>query len=55
MVIKKVSTYWWMLTSDDGLVKLTWFGQTKKEVLGRFRAYIRFIELNKIRYQPKGQ
>lgn len=55
MVMKKISEHWWMLTSDDGLVKLTWFGQTRGEVLGRFNAYIRSIDLDKIRYKPKGK
>jgi len=53
MVLKRISEHWWMLTSDDGLVKLTWFGQTRAEVLDRFNAYIRSIDLDKIRYKPR--
>ena len=55
MVLKKISERWWMLTSDDGVVKLTWFGYSRGEVLGRFNAYIRSIDLDKIRYKPRGK
>lgn len=55
MVLKKISEHWWMLSSDDGLVKLTWFGQSKGEVLGRFNSYIRSVDLDKIRYKPRGK
>lgn len=54
MVLKKIHDRWWMLTSDDGVVKLTWFGQTKEEVVGRFKRYIRELDLEKVRYRPKG-
>ena len=54
MVLKKIRDDFWMLTSDDGLVKLTWFGQSKQEVMGRFRRYIRELDLDKIRYRPRG-
>jgi hypothetical protein len=53
MVLKKISEHFWMLTSDDGVVKLTWFGATKDEVMGRFNAYIRSLDLDKIRYKPR--
>jgi hypothetical protein len=53
MVLKKISDHFWMLTSDDGVVKLTWFGATKDEVMGRFNAYIRSLDLDKIRYKPR--
>ena len=55
VVLKKVSEHFWMLQSDDGLVKLTWFGATRGEVLGRFNAYIRSVDLDKIRYKPRGK
>ena len=55
VVLKKVSEHFWMLQSDDGLVKLTWFGATRGEVLGRFNAYIRSVDLDKIRYRPRGK
>lgn len=54
MVLKKINDRWWMLTSDDGLVKLTWFGYSKEEVIGRFNSYIRNVDLDRIRYRPKG-
>ena len=54
MVLKKIKDRWWMLESDDGVVKLTWFGQTKEEVMGRFKRYIRELDLDKIRYRPRG-
>jgi len=53
VVLKKVSEHFWMLQSDDGLVKLTWFGATRGEVLGRFNAYIRSVDLDRIRYKPR--
>ena len=55
MVLKKVSGHFWMLQSDDGLVKLTWFGATKDEVLARFSAYIRSVDLDKIRYHKRAE
>lgn len=54
MVLKKIHDKWWMLTSDDGVVKLTWFGYSREEVMGRFRSYIQNLDLDKIRYRPKG-
>ncbi len=53
MVLKKISDHFWMLTSDDGVVRLTWFGSTRDEVMGRFNAYIRSLDLDKIRYKPR--
>lgn len=53
MVLKKVSDKWWVLSSDDGVVKLTWFGYSRQEVLGRFNNYVRSVDLDKIRYKPK--
>jgi len=53
MVLKKISDHFWMLQSDDGLVKLTWFGATKGEVMGRFNAYIRSVDLDKIRHHKR--
>ncbi len=53
MVLKKIHDRWWMLTSDDGLVRLTWFGYSKQEVMGRFKSYIRELDLDKIRYTPR--
>ena len=53
MVLKKIHDRWWILQSDDGVVELTWFGQSKAEVLGRFNSYIRDLDLDKIRYRPK--
>ena len=55
VVLKKVSEHFWMLQSDDGLVKLTWFGATKDEVLARFSAYIRSVDLDKIRYHKRAE
>jgi hypothetical protein len=55
MVLKKISDHWWILSSDDGEQKLTWFGQTRLEVLGKFNAYIRSHDLDKIRYHKRAQ
>jgi hypothetical protein len=55
MVLKKISDHWWILSSDDGEQKLTWFGQTRLEVLGKFNAYIRSHDLDKIRYHKRTQ
>lgn len=55
MVLKKINDQWWVLTSDDGVVKLTWFGYSKEEVMGRFRSYIQNLDLDKIRYRPRGE
>ena len=54
-MVKKINDRWWMLTSDDGVVKLTWFGQTKEEVVARFRRYIREIDLDKVRTRGVGR
>lgn len=53
MVLRKINDKWWMLTSDDGLVKLTWFGYSRAEVIGRFNSYIRSVDLEKIRFVKK--
>lgn len=53
MVIQKMSDNWWMLTSDDGVERLIWFGFTKGEVLGKFNSYVRSLDLDKIRYKPR--
>jgi hypothetical protein len=49
--VKQISNDWWVLRSygeneSDGL---TWFGYSKDEVLGKFRAYLRKLELRKWR------
>lgn len=54
MVLKKINDRWWMLSSDDGVVRLAWFGQTREEVLGRFNGYMRSVDLEKIRYRKRG-
>lgn len=54
MVIKKITERWWILTSNDGFLSLTFFGESKGEVLGKFNAYIRDHQLEQIRYKPKG-
>ncbi|NBS69787.1 hypothetical protein EBT31_12880, partial [bacterium] len=53
LVIKRINDRWWMLTSDDGVVRLTWFGYSRAEVLGRFNSYIRSVDLQKIRFVKK--
>jgi hypothetical protein len=54
VVIKKITKRWWILTSDDGIISLTFFGESKGEVVQKFRAYIRDHQLEQIRYTPKG-
>lgn len=53
MVLKQLKPRWWVLTSDDGQLKLTWFGESRDEVLDKFRAYIRDLEMDRIRCVPK--
>lgn len=54
MVIKKITERWWILTSDDGYLALTFFGESKGEVVQKFKAFVRDHELERIRYKPKG-
>ena len=54
MVLKKITDKWWLLESDDGIVKRTYFGRSKAEVVGRFKSHIRDMDLEKIRRTPKG-
>lgn len=54
MIIKQIKDRWWSLTSDDGEVRLIWFGQTKEEVVAKLNRYIRELDLDKIRYRPRG-
>lgn len=54
-MVKQIKDRWWMLTSDDGEVRLTWFGQTKEEVIGKFKAYIRELDLDKVRTRGVGR
>jgi hypothetical protein len=55
MVIKQIKPDWWSLTSSDGEQTLLWFGQSRAEVLQKFRSWIRDADLEKVRYRPKGE
>ena len=54
MVLKKVNDSWWIMTSDDGICRLTWFAPTRAEVLRKFKSYIREMDLERVRYRPRG-
>lgn len=49
MVVKQIKPDWWCLTSDDGIRRLMFFGQSRAEVIGKFRAWIRYHDLERIR------
>jgi len=49
MIITQVSEEWWILTSNDGYRSLTWFGYSRPEVVGKFNAYTRKMEVEKLR------
>jgi len=55
MVIKQIKERWWSLTSSDGEQTLLWFGQSRAEVLHKFRSWLRDADLEKVRYRPKGE
>lgn len=52
MVITQIKTDWFILTSDDGVQKLTWFGRSRPEVVAKFRSYVRNMDIEKIRSNP---
>lgn len=55
MVIKQIKKDWYSLSSScAGEKNLLWFGYSRDEVLQKFRSYIRDMDLDKIRYQPRG-
>ncbi len=54
MVITQIKPNWWSLKSSDGEVTLLWFGQSRAEVLQKFRSYIRDLDLERIRCKPRG-
>lgn len=55
MVIKQIKKDWYSLKSScAGETSLLWFGYSRDEVLQKFRSYIRDMDLDKIRYQPRG-
>jgi len=49
MTAKQVSTWWWMLSTEFDERRLTFFGSTKEEVLGKYRAWMRRWDLEKLR------
>jgi hypothetical protein len=49
MVIKQIKPDWWSLSSDDGIIKLIWFGRTREEVLAKFRSWLRWHDLERVR------
>lgn len=53
MVITEITKDWWLLTSD-GERRLAFFGYSRAEVLGKFRAYLRDYDLERIRVVKKG-
>lgn len=55
MVIRQIGEKWYSLSSScAGEKNLLWFGYSRAEVLQKFRSYIRDMDLDKIRYQPRG-
>lgn len=53
MVVREIKKDWWILTSD-GERRLAFFGYSRAEVLGKFSAYLRDYDLERIRVVPKG-
>lgn len=49
MVVKEINPDWWMLTSDDGVRRLVFFGYSQKVVIGKFRSWLREMDLEKVR------
>lgn len=45
----RIGEWWWKLETEFNERKLVFFGQTEGEVLGKYRAYIRRWELEKVR------
>tara|TARA_R110000868_G_scaffold44486_1_gene148472 strand:- start:3255 stop:3404 length:150 start_codon:yes stop_codon:yes gene_type:complete len=45
MIIKKISSNWFMLTSEGDEGKMVWFGYSEAEVMFKFNAFIRRIDL----------
>jgi len=49
MVIKQIKPDWWSLSSDDGVQRFIWFGRTREEVLAKFRSWLRWHDLERVR------
>lgn len=49
MVVKEIKPQWWMLVSDDGVRRLIFFGHSQKIVIGKFRSWLREMDLEKVR------
>ena len=50
MEIRQVKSDWYVLTSEaDDQVTLTFFGQSKAEVIGKFRKWVRAYDMIKLR------
>ena len=47
MIIKKISSKWFMLTSDGDDGRMIWFGYSGAEVKFKFNSFIRNIDLKK--------
>lgn len=47
MIIKEISKHFWKLSTSYDERNLVFFGQTDGEVLGKYRAYVRRMELAK--------
>jgi hypothetical protein len=47
--MKQVSKWWWMLDTTFDERRMVFFGYTEDEVLGKYRAYMRRIELEVLR------
>jgi hypothetical protein len=49
MLIKEIKSNWYMLTSDDEVCGLVWFGYSKAEVIGKFTSWLRRKDLERLR------
>lgn len=47
MKLTQISDYWWKLATSYDERSMVFFGQTDGEVLGKYRAYVRRMELAK--------
>ncbi|CAB4141115.1 hypothetical protein UFOVP412_13 [uncultured Caudovirales phage] len=49
MVVKQIKPNWWILRSGEGAEGLVFFGYSRREVIGKFRSWIRYHDLERVR------
>lgn len=53
MVVRKIKTQWYSLTSDCDEGRLIWFGYSAAEVKGKFKSYIQRQDLKRLNEKGK--